>query len=314
MARKSYGSFAELNRAGVQRTATGFLPCGNCCVAVPEDMFYAVERFGQFDQILQPGFSYVGFDMCGVCIQYRSITRRVEQNECIVETKTKDNVFVNVKVAAQQSVDPENAASAMYRLSNVGNQVDSYVADVVRSQLPKMMLDEAFEKKDEISDAITTDLTKHMTPYGFTIHQALVTEVRPDQEVMNSMNAINKEKRLRDAAIMSAEADKLKVVKVAEAEADAAQLQGEGIARQRSAIVKGLTDAISRGSDDKLTSEKISELLLVSQYFETLKEVAASDKAKAIFVPQGPGEADISAQIRSGMMMGGAAFPEQMRM
>lgn len=314
MARKSYGSFPELNRAGVQRTANGLLPCGNCCVAVPEDMFYAVERFGQFEEILEPGFTCVGFDLGGICIQYRSITKRVEQNECIVETKTKDNVFVGVKVAAQQSVDPENAASAMYRLSDVGTQVDSYVADVVRSQLPKMILDEAFEKKDEISDAITADLTRHMTAYGFTIHQALVTEIRPDQEVMNSMNAINKEKRLRDAALMSAEADKLKVVKVAEAEADAAQLQGEGIARQRSAIVKGLNDAITRGTDDKLTGERISELLLVSQYFETLKEVAASDKAKAIFLPHNASGEDISSQIRSGMLTGGAAFPQQMQM
>merc|ERR1719210_1056300 len=139
MSQPNYGTLpGRASRAGQQRSEKGLVPCCNCLVSVPQDKFYAVERFGMFDKILGPGLSCVGFDLCGICIGFRSITRRVEQNECLIETKTKDNVFVLVKVAVQQSVIPKQAESALYRLADVSAQVDSYVSDVVRSHLPKM--------------------------------------------------------------------------------------------------------------------------------------------------------------------------------
>merc|ERR1712032_626979 len=255
----------------------------------------------------RPGLGFSGFDLCGCCVAYRSITSRVEQNMCVVQTKTKDNVFVGVKVAVQQSVIPESVQDAMYKLTDVHAQIDSYVSDVVRSQVPMMLLDEAFEKKDEISDAISKKLTQEMKNYGFMIHKALVTELMPNQEVMQSMNEINKQKRLRDAAVMAAEADKIRVVKAAEAAADAAQLQGEGIARQRGAIVDGLRDSITHGTGEQLSTEKVSELLLITQYFETLRDIAATSKAQTVFLPHSASAvSDVASQIRNGVMQAGA--------
>ena len=165
-----------------------------------------------------------------------------------------------------------------------------------------MTLDESFEKKDDISDAVQKKLSTEMANFGFAINKALVTEVSPNAEVVASMNEINKQKRLRDASQMAAEAEKIKargpglskrfeevkrerrgvfdgqVVKAAEAQADAAQLQGEGIARQRRAIIDGLRDSITHGSGEQLSTEKISELLLITQYFETLRDVAANNR------------------------------------
>merc|ERR1712224_493037 len=228
---------------------------------------------------------------------------RIEQNICQVRTKTKDNVFVNVIVAVQQSVIPDEADKAIYKLSNVHAQIDSYVSDVVRSQVPKLTLDEAFEKKDEISDACQEQLHKHMLSYGFEIHKALVTELQPDADVAHSMNEINKQKRLRDAALMAAEAEKIKVIKQAEAAADAQHLQGQGIARQRSAIIDGLRDSITHGTGEQLNSEKVSELLLVTQYFETLRDIGAASKGQTVFVPHGVGAVgDVARQIRSGVL------------
>lgn len=281
---------------------------------MPQDRFFAVEKFGSFDKILEPGLNCAGIDMCGMCVSFRSISQRVEQNMCLVETKTKDNVFVLVSVAVQLSVMAHKADAAMYKLSNVPAQIDSYVSDVVRSQLPRMSLDEAFEKKDAVSDAIQRELGSHMTEYGFTIHKALVTEIKPNKEVRDSMNEINKQKRLRDAAIMQAEAEKIKKVTAAQAEADAARLQGEGIARQRTAIVEGLRASISSGSGEQLTSEKISELLLVSQYFDTLRQIGANDSAQAIFLPHGEGSTDMCEKIRNGILQGQAASPKQVAM
>merc|ERR1719171_1866137 len=241
--------------------ASGCLPCTNCCVTVPQDKWYAVENFGKYSHMLQPGLAFAGLDCCGCCITFRSITSRVDQTICQVRTKTKDNVFVNVLVAVQQSVIPDAVEKAIYKLSNVDAQIDSYVSDVVRSQVPKLTLDEAFEKKDDISDACQTQLQESMAGYGFQIHKALVTELQPDAEVAQSMNEINKQKRLRDAALMAAEAEKIKIVKQAEAAADAQHLQGQGIARQRAAIIEGLKDSITSGSNEVLSSEKVSELL-----------------------------------------------------
>lgn len=302
-------SYGSISGAGVQKSETGCCCC-NCCVAVPQDRYYAVESFGEYQRILNPGFSCVGFDCCGCCFTFRSISRRVEQNDCTIETKTKDNVFVKVKCAIQQSVIPDRAQDAIYRLDNVGAQVDSYVADVVRTHVPQMTLDEAFEHKDTIAEAVKKEIGKQMEHYGFEIHKALVTEIRPDQQVMDSMNEINKQRRLRDAALMSAEADKLRVVKAAEAAAEAACLQGQGIARQRAAIVEGLRESINHeDGGEKLSNARVSELLLICQYFETLKEIGAHSKTNSIFIPQSPAAsiASISSQIRDGVLQGAAA-------
>jgi len=291
----------------MQQTERGCLPGTNCLVTVPQDKWYAVENFGKFDKMLGPGFSVAGPDCCGCCITFRSITSRVEQNTVMVQTKTKDNVFVTAKVAVQQSVIPEKTEDAIYKLVNVHAQIDSYVSDVVRSSVPHMSLDESFEKKDEISDAVQKKLSAEMANYGFQIHKALVTELVPNAEVVNSMNEINKQKRLRDAAIMAAEADKVRVVKAAEGAADAAQLQGEGIARQRRAIIDGLRESITHGTEEVLTADKISELLLITQYFETLRDIAASSKAQTVFLPHSAGAvADVAGQVRNGIMQAGA--------
>merc|ERR1711972_1231656 len=220
--------------------------------------------------------------------------------------------FVTVNVAVQQSVKPDRVEDAMYKLANVSAQIDSYVADVVRSQVPSMTLDEAFEKKDDVSEAIQKKLLQEMSSYGFQIHKALVTELTPDASVQQSMNEINKQKRLRDASIMAAEAEKIKVVKSAEAAADAAQLQGEGIARQRAAIIQGLKASITEGTQEKLSTEKVSELLLITQYFETLRDIAANTKSQTVFLPHSAGAvSDVAGQIRNGILQ---ASPGQARM
>merc|ERR1711997_1003586 len=157
-------------------------------------------------------------------------------------------------------------------------------------------------------------LVQEMAAYGFPIHKALVTELTPDRSVMESMNEINKQKRLRDAAIMAAEGEKVKVVKAAEAAADAAQLQGEGIARQRRAIIDGLRDSITHGTQENLSTEKVTELLLVTQYFETLRDIASSSKAQTVFIPYSAGAvADVASQIRNGVMQAGAPGQSRMR-
>jgi len=284
-------------------------------ITVPQDKWYAVEKFGKFQKIMGPGLHFVGLDCCGACVGLRSITNRVAQNEISVSTKTSDNVFLVLKVAVQQSVIADEAEAAFYKLNNVNEQIDSYVSDVVRSQVPKMTLDEVFEKKDDISDAIQRELYKNMANYGFQIMKALVTELSPARGVVDAMNEINTQKRLRDAALMAAEGDKIRIVKAAEAAADAAHLQGQGIARQRSAIIDGLRESVTSGTGEVLSSDKVTELLLITQYFETLRDIGTNSSAQTIFIPHSAtaGLSDIQSQIRNGIMQGNAA-PVQAKM
>jgi len=281
------------------------LPFTNGLITVPQDKFIAAEYFGSFRSLHSPGLACVGCDLFGMCISLRSITSRVEQLVVTVPTKTQDNVFVQVLVAVQFSVNPESARDAFYRLSDVGAQIDAYVSDVVRSQLPRMTLDESFEAKDKVSNTVQEELGRHMMGYGFTIHKALVTEIAVSQDVMRSMNEINKQKRLRDASVMQAEAEKIRVVKAAEADADATCLSGQGTARQRAAIVQGLRDSISV-TGREVSQADIIELLLATQYFETLRDIGAHKNCKAYFLPDNA--EDFDSQVRQGMLEGQAAL------
>lgn len=285
------------------REEPGCLPCGNCFVVVPQDRFFALERFGKFDRTLAPGLSWAGFDLCGACVAFRSISSRVVQSFIRISTKTKDNVFVYVMVAVQHTVTAEGAQDALYKLEDVSEQLDSYVADVVRSFVPSLSLDECFERKEEISVAVEEKLKTEMIQFGLTILKALVTDIQPDHSVVASMNEINKQKRLRDASQMAAEAHQIKVVRAAEASADAAQLAGEGIARQRRAIIDGIRESITFGSEETLSANSVSHLLLVTQYYETLRDISSGSKSSTVFLDSSVSAiADLVAQIRRGMV------------
>lgn len=223
------------------------------------------------------------------------------------ETKTKDNVFVKVNVAVQVEVVAEKAYEAIYRLTNPSGQIDSYVSDVVRGQVPAMKLDDLFESKDEIAQAVKERLSKSMGEYGYLIHQVLVTDLRPDEKVRSAMNEIDANRRLRVAAGEKAEADKVLKIKAAEADAESKFLQGQGVARQRTAIVEGLKHAVGGGAE--MDQKTVQELLLITQYFDTLERLA-NGQATTVFMPHTVGNlASIADDIRNGTMQ--AQAPRQ---
>jgi len=227
------------------------------------------------------------------------------------ETKTKDNVFVMVAVAVQVEPVAEKAYEALYRLTNPKQQIDSYVSDVVRGQVPTLKLDDLFESKDDIAQAVKERLTKSMGEYGYSIHQVLVTDLRPDEKVRHAMNEIDANRRLRVAASEKAEAEKVLKVKAAEADAESKFLQGQGIARQRTAIVEGLKHAV--GGDRELDPKTTQELLLITQYFDTLEKLSHG-QATTVFMPHSVGNlANIADDIRNGTMQANAPRQGVMR-
>ena len=260
-----------------------------------------VERFGRYQKIATSGIHMrlpFGIDKIAARIQLRLL-----QSEIVVETKTKDNVFVMMNVATQYRVNEQNVTDAYYKLMRPEAQIKSYIEDALRSSVPKLTLDELFEKKDESALEVQHQVAEEMTTYGYIIVKTLITKVEPDAEVKQSMNEINAAQRKRVAAQELAEADKIKIVTAAEAEAEKDRLHGVGIAQQRKAIVDGLAESIAelKEANVGMSEEQIMSILLTNQYLDTLNTFAAKGN-QTLFLPNNPnGVDDIRTQILSAL-------------
>ena len=260
-----------------------------------------VERFGRYQKIATSGIHMrlpFGIDKIAARIQLRLL-----QSEIVVETKTKDNVFVMMNVATQYRVNEQNVTDAYYKLMRPEAQIKSYIEDALRSSVPNLTLDELFEKKDEIALEVQHQVAEEMTTYGYIIVKTLITKVEPDAEVKQSMNEINAAQRKRVAAQELAEADKIQIVTAAEAEAEKDRLHGVGIAQQRKAIVDGLAESIAelKEANVGMSEEQIMSILLTNQYLDTLNTFAVKGN-QTLFLPNNPnGVDDIRTQILSAL-------------
>ena len=263
-----------------------------------------VERFGKFKRVAQAGLN---FKTPFIDSTTRPVSLRVQQLEVNIESKTKDNVFVTVPVAVQYRIREEQVIDAYYKLSNPEAQIRSYVFDTVRSALSSLELDEAFESKDDIARSVESTLSARMQEFGFNIINTLVQDISPDSRVRDSMNSINAAQRDRVAAQSLAEADKIKRVTQAEAEAESKRLQGEGVAAQRKAIALGIAEQYEMLR--KVGIENSAEqLLLMTQYFDTMQDVARNGRSNVLYLPSNPGSVgSMGEEIRSAMLQSQAA-------
>lgn len=274
---------------------------------VEQQTVAVIQRFGRFKKMSHSGLN---FRIPFIDHIAGRVGLRVNQLDVKIETKTEDNVFVHVTVSVQYQVLPEKIYDAFYRLINPKEQISSYVFDIVRAQVPKQKLDNVFENKDEIANAVNTELSQAMADFGYQIVKSLVTDIDPDAQVKMAMNEINAAQRLRVAAQEKGEAEKILMVKKAEAEAESKKLQGEGIANQRRAIINGLKESVDdfQKSIKGSTAHDVMNLVMVTQYFDTLKDIGASSKASAVFIPHSPGAvADLTAQIRDALLQADGA-------
>ncbi|WVZ64714.1 hypothetical protein U9M48_014194 [Paspalum notatum var. saurae] len=261
-------------------------------VQVDQSTVAIKESFGKFSEVLEPGCHFLPWCIGQQIAGYLSL--RVRQLDVRCETKTKDNVFVTVVASVQYRALAEKASDAFYKLSNTREQIQSYVFDVIRATVPKLELDDAFEQKNDIAKAVEEELEKAMSMYGYEIVQTLIVDIEPDDPA-----------RMREAASEKAEAEKILQIKKAEGEAESKYLAGVGIARQRQAIVDGLRDSVLAFSANVpgTTAKDVMDMVLVTQYFDTMRDIGASSKASSVFIPHGPGAVkDVAAQIRDGLL------------
>tara|TARA_B100000787_G_scaffold169142_1_gene159518 strand:+ start:933 stop:1868 length:936 start_codon:yes stop_codon:yes gene_type:complete len=244
-----------------------------------------VERFGRFLSIRQSGLH---FKIPLIDRIAGKISLRILQLDVIVETKTKDDVFVKLKVSVQYKIIQEKVYEAFYKLDYPQDQITSYVFDVVRAVVPKMKLDDVFEKKNEIADAVKGELNDAMINYGYDIIKALVTDIDPDAEVKAAMNKINAAERKKVAAQYEGDAERILIVEKAKAEAQSKRLQGQGIADQRREIARGLEESVDVLNNVGINSQEASALIVVTQHYDTLQSIGGETNSNLILLPNSP--------------------------
>ena len=244
-----------------------------------------IERFGRFQSIRQSGFQLripVVDRIAG------RLSLKIQQLDVIVETKTKDDVFVKLKVSVQYMVIKTKVYDAFYKLDYPHDQITSYVFDVVRAEVPKMRLDDVFERKDDIAIAVKTELNDSMVNYGYDIIKTLVTDIDPDQQVKEAMNRINASEREKIAAQYEGDAARILIVEKAKAEAESKRLQGQGIADQRREIARGLEESVEVLNKVGINSQEASALIVVTQHYDTLQSIGEETNTNLILLPNSP--------------------------
>ncbi len=247
-----------------------------------------VERFGKFLSIRQSGLQ---FKIPFIDKIAGRVSLKIQQLDVIVETKTKDDVFVQLKISVQFQILREKVYDAFYKLQNPHDQITAYIFDTVRAEVPKMKLDDVFEKKDDIAQAIQRELKESMLDYGYDIVKALVTDIDPDSQVKEAMNRINAAEREKLAAQFEGDAQRILIVERAKAEAESKRLQGQGIADQRREIAKGLEESVDVLNKAGINSQEASALIVITQHYDTLQSIGSDTNSNLILLPNNPNAA-----------------------
>ncbi len=255
---------------------------------VKQQTAVVVERLGKFHSVRYAGLNLKipGFDS-----KSRPINLRIQQLDVIVETKTKDDVFVHLKVSTQFQIPKDRVKDAYYKLEDPSAQITSYIFDVVRAEVPKMRLDDVFEKKDDIANAIKSELNDAMIEYGYDIIKTLVTDIDPDSQVKAAMNRINAAEREKVAAQYEGDAQRILIVERAKAEAESKRLQGKGIADQRREIARGLEESVDVLNRAGINPQEASALIVITQHYDTLQAIGQDTKSNLILLPNNPNAA-----------------------
>ncbi|MGC2526576.1 MAG: SPFH domain-containing protein [Candidatus Acidiferrum sp.] len=263
-----------------------------------------VQRLGKFARVAGPGLNWKTPYIEAVV---QRMSMKVQQFDVKVETKTQDNVFVQIPVSIQYKVIPDSVEAAYYKLTDPVKQIESMVYNVVLGHVPKMKLDDTFLNQASIATDLRDNLDASMKEYGYSIVKVLISDIVPDLKVKAAMNDINAAQREREATVSRAETNKMLLVKQAEAEAESKRLQGEGIANQRKAIISGLKDSVEDFAKTVpgSTPQDVMQLVLMTQYFDTLKDIAANDHSNTILIPHTPDTlTDLFGQIRNAVITG----------
>ena len=301
---ENYNMMSSLNIFNIIIYVIAFYFLIRSIMIIPERQSWVIQRLGKFNRIAQPGFK-LRIPIIESVASKENL--RIQQLDVDVETKTNDDVFVILKISVQYRIIGNKVYEAFYELDDPHGQIASYIFDEVRAEVPKLPLDDVFARKDDIAIAVRDNISAQMEQYGYKIVKTLITDINPDELVKASMNKINAATREKEAAIQEAEAEKIRIVKRAEAEADSKRLSGEGIAQQRLEIVRGFKESVEdfQKALQEVDPQEIMQFVLMTQYFDTLTAIGANENNNTVMVPHTPGGMkDFQQQIIEGTFIG----------
>ena len=263
---------------------------GNLFYVVKQQHAVIIERLGKFYRIVGAGFhAKIPF----VDRKAATVSLRTMKNGFNIDVKTQDNVTIGLEVSAQYHVSYETGErpqqsgvyKSYYMLQQPVAQMRDFITDALRSSIPVYTLDEVFAKKDDIAKDVNATVSEQMAAYGFTLVSTLITKIALPAEVEDSMNQINAAQRTKAAAQDLAEADRIRRVTEAQAEAEAMEKSGEGIANQRKAIAAGISDSLATIQETGVSAAEANQLFMFTQWTEMMGEFAKAGKASTVVLP-----------------------------
>lgn len=243
-----------------------------------------IERLGKYNAVVGPGF-HVKIPVIDRIVAHISL--RTNQSEFPISAKTQDNVTIGMKVAVQFCVEntEQGIYKSFYELSNPVEQMNSYIIDALRSAIPNYTLDEVYEAKDDIAQGVQQQVAERMRGYGYLIQSTLITGIALPQDVEDSMNKINSAQREKEAAQALAEAERIKVVTEARANAEAMEQAGIGIAAQRKAIADGIAASLDAIKASGVSTQEANTLFLFTQWSDMMERFAKNGKTSTVVLP-----------------------------
>ena len=152
---------------------------------------------------------------------------------------TLDNATLTATVSVFYQVKADQARQAFYTMANPVQQITANVNSVFLAHMPSINLADAWRSRNQISDAVTAELSEKIETSGYSINSALVNEIDTTPQVKEAMNKITANQRNLDAAKAAADANYISQVRQTKADAERMALQGDGFRRMRENMAVG---------------------------------------------------------------------------
>jgi regulator of protease activity HflC (stomatin/prohibitin superfamily) len=256
---------------------------------VPQGNQWTVERFGRYRQTLEPGLRLINpfIDGIGHKINVQETVLEIPAQNVI----TKDNASVVVDgIVFYQIIDASRAA---YEVRDLQSAVTNITMTNIRTAIGALDLDETLSKRDEINERLLHVLDAATEPWGTKITRVELKDVRPPEDVQESMSkqltadrerraAILRAEGVKQAAILEAEGAKQAQILAAEGRLEAAQRDAEARERLAEAEAKAtaaVSKAVAEGDVQALN------YFIAQKYVEAMSHIGQSPNARLVLMP-----------------------------
>ena len=204
---------------------------------------------------------------------------------------TRDNAPIDIDFLVYMRVMAEYADRAVIRVENYRAAVIGLATTTLRAVVGEMTVDDVLSQRERINTDIRVKLDQETEGWGIKVSNVEIREIEPARDIQEAMNRQMSAERIRRAVVTEAEGIRQAAITVAEGEKQAAILTAEGHRQAEILTAEGDQQAAVLRADGFATAldriygvaQHIDANTLSLQYFDTLKQLGASDSTKFIF-------------------------------